>query len=222
MNQLTEEQYVSRFVRKDDAALRHFVYSLPYEWWSRPYEYAWCSLFVEPTDTVLDAACGISHPFKFHLANHARKTYACDMDPRITSFPSILKEVALDIGEAAAAAVASTYEEGSITLNQASITDLPYDNQLFDKIFCISVLEHLTPADALLALKEFERTLRADGIIVITLDYPAVNLSYFHSIVRQAGLEFYSSFDTAMTGNSLRTEYWGGIHCFRALLRKQS
>ncbi|SEO94779.1 class I SAM-dependent methyltransferase [Paenibacillus sp. OV219] len=221
MNQLTKEQFVSRFVREDDAASRHFVYSMPYEWWSRPYEYAWCSLFVEPTDTVLDAACGISHPFKFYLANNARRTYACDMDPRITSIPSILMEIALDIGEAAAMAVASTYEEGSITLSQAGITELPYDNQLFDKIFCISVLEHLTPADAILALKEFERTLHADGVIVVTLDYPAVNLSYFQSIVRLAGLEFYGPIDTSMTRNSLHTEYWGGIHCFRALLRKR-
>ncbi|REE94601.1 methyltransferase family protein [Paenibacillus taihuensis] len=218
---LPMEQTVSRFVRSDDPASRQFVYSLPLEWWSRPYEYAWCSQFVASTDTVLDAACGISHPFKFYLASRARKTYACDMDPRITSIPSILRDVTLDIGEAAAETVASTYEEGRITFNQASITALPYENRLFDKIFCISVLEHLTPADALLALKEFERTLQDDGLIVVTLDYPAVNLGYFQSIVRRAGLEFYGPIDTAMPRNALHTEYWGGIYCFRALLRKR-
>lgn len=220
--QLPMEQTVSRFVRTDDSASRHFVYSLPYEWWSRPYEYAWCSQFVEPKDTALDAACGISHPFKFYLANKADKTFACDTDPRINSVQSILREISLDIGEAAASTLASTYEEGTITFNQASITALPYDNQFFHKIFCISVLEHLTPADALLALKQFERTLRPEGLLVVTLDYPAVNLSYFQSIVRQAGLEFYGPVETAMPRNALHTEYWGGIYCFRALLRKRA
>lgn len=59
----------SRFITFDDPQLKKVILELPEIWWSRMYEYAWASSFVNDDHVVLDAACGICHPFKFHLCN---------------------------------------------------------------------------------------------------------------------------------------------------------
>ena len=68
------DQYATRFIRQSDPQTSKLIFKLPSTWWSRPYEYAWADKFVEPGDTVLDAACGIAHPFKFYLAD---KCFGC-------------------------------------------------------------------------------------------------------------------------------------------------
>ncbi|MDR6554655.1 class I SAM-dependent methyltransferase [Paenibacillus qinlingensis] len=220
-NQSSHPLLDSRFITNSDPSVPHFIYPLPTTWWSRPYEYAWCSSFANPTDTVLDAACGISHPFKFYLARHCRDTYACDLDPAIATFDSILNEIKTDIGEDAAEQIAAEFRINHSFI-QASITSLPYEENKFDTIFCISVLEHLHPTDAIAALLEFNRTLKDNGRLVLTLDYPTVNLRYFQELVDTTGFEFCGSVDYEQPTDALNTDLWGGLYCFRALLQKKS
>ncbi|SDW20008.1 bifunctional 2-polyprenyl-6-hydroxyphenol methylase/3-demethylubiquinol 3-O-methyltransferase UbiG [Paenibacillus sp. CF384] len=221
MKHLSPSDLTSRFILESDPFASEFVFPLPSSWWSRPYEYQWCSAFAEADDIVLDAACGISHPFKFYLAQHCKQTYACDWDPLISSFDNIVEGVRTDISEEAAKLVDSQFRS-RIHLQQASLTELPYGDRLFDKIFCVSVMEHLSPSDALLAMHEFHRTLKDDGLIVMTLDYPTVDFAYFQLIMMLTGLEFVGSIDTTLPANVLYTEQWGGLSCFRVLLKKRS
>lgn len=86
--------YVSRFFVNSDARREKLIYDLPESWWSRPYEYEWCTNFISPHDVVLDAACGISHPLKFYLAGFSDEVYACDLDARILSREAILQNIA--------------------------------------------------------------------------------------------------------------------------------
>ncbi|OCT16913.1 methyltransferase type 11 [Paenibacillus pectinilyticus] len=211
----------SRFFLISDPLARHFIYRLPDTWWSRPYEYAWCASFVEPTDTVLDAACGISHPFKFHLIRHSKRAYACDWDPSVSSFEAIIQDIQSDISEEAAQQIASEFSSNHAFL-QASITALPYEENMFDKIFCISVLEHLHPTDAIQSLLEFNRTLRDDGVLILTLDYPTVDLAFFDKLVHDTGFEFCGSVNYTRPADALHTDQWGGLYCFRAILKKKS
>ena len=60
-------ELISRFFTFDDPKLNKVILKLPESWWSRPYEYAWAKSFVEQDHVVLDAACGVCHPFKFYL-----------------------------------------------------------------------------------------------------------------------------------------------------------
>ncbi|WP_151735454.1 class I SAM-dependent methyltransferase ['Paenibacillus yunnanensis' Narsing Rao et al. 2020] len=211
--------YVSRFFVTDDARRDKLVFDLPESWWSRPYEYAWCTNFVSPHDAVLDAACGISHPLKFYLAGFSSEVYACDLDARILSWDAVLQEIADDIGLEAAARVKARQRD-RLHLAQADLTELPYADESFDTIFCISVLEHLTPADAVLAVREFHRTLNDEGLLVLTFDYPTVNLEQMNGVLLQAGFQYWGETDFTLPENAVRTEDWGGLHCFRAVLKK--
>lgn len=182
--------YVSRFFVNSDARREKLIYDLPESWWSRPYEYEWCTNFISPHDVVLDAACGISHPLKFYLAGFSDEVYACDLDARILSREAILQNIAGDIGAEAARQVEAR-RTTNLHLAQADLTKLPYDDESFDTIFCISVLEHLSLEDSVRAVQEFHRTLNGEGLLVLTFDYPTVNLPLMNDVLLQSGFQYW-------------------------------
>lgn len=78
---------------------------------------------------------------------------------------------------------------------------------MFDRVFCISVLEHLhdfftrhagwrVPGflrfafrrDIEQSLREFRRVLTEDGVIVLTFDHPNINLDYLFEVTAGTGL----------------------------------
>ncbi len=216
-------QLQSRFIVDTDERVEHMIYDLPKSWWSRPYEYAWCSSFVSDEAVVLDAACGISHPFKFFLAEHCKMTYACDLDPRILSTESILKNIRDDIGvQEAEAAEVKRYTADTLALAHANLTSLPYENDLFDLIFCISVLEHMPVKDCVKAMEEFKRTLKPDGKLILTFDYPTVNLNVMDRMFDELGLEYADQVDYALPDHAVHSKMWGSLYIFRAVLRKRA
>ncbi|KAF6576915.1 class I SAM-dependent methyltransferase [Paenibacillus sp. SEL3] len=213
------DPYLSRFFVYSDPNSSSMIYRLPQSWWSRPYEYEWCLQFMSGQDSVLDAACGIPHPFKFELARRCAQVYACDLDIRIVSVDAILAEVRRDIGEEAAERI---QEILPVRLHSAhaNLTALPYEDASFDKIVCISVLEHLTPEESLAALHEFHRTIRDDGMLLLTFDYPTVDLSAMEQWIEQAGFSYWNGVDLNLPRGALHTDMWGGLHCFRTVLKK--
>lgn len=213
--------YVSRFFVNADARRKKLVYTLPESWWSRPYEYEWCTNFISPHDTVLDAACGISHPLKFYLAGICEEVHACDADARILSEEAIMQDISRDIGEEALKEVFQSRTD-SLHLAHANLTALPYEDESFDTIFCISVLEHLSPQDRGDALREFHRTLNGEGLLVLTFDYPTVNLVLMNELLLQTGFVYWGETDFTLPDDAVRTSLWGGLNCFRAILKKEN
>jgi len=67
----------------------------------------------------------------------------------------------------------------------SDITSIPVDDESFDAILCVEVLEHLP--DPVLALNEFSRILRKGGKVIITA--PFCSLTHF------APYHFYSGFN---------------------------
>ncbi|MFH1057888.1 MAG: methyltransferase domain-containing protein [Pseudomonadota bacterium] len=67
----------------------------------------------------------------------------------------------------------------------SDITDIPIACNSVDAILCTEVLEHIT--DPILAIREFHRILRDDGIIIIT--------SPFNSLTHMAPYHYYSGFN---------------------------
>ena len=76
----------------------------------------------------------------------------------------------------------------------SSICDLPDYMPMFDRIFCISTLEHMSKEDIKKTLFEFSRKLTPDGLVIITLDYPL-------SITPEALLEIAKSAKLIPAGN---------------------
>ena len=204
----------SRFFRRPDAQTRRLVFDLPAAWWSRGYEYAWAAGFCRPGDVVLDAGCGLSHPFKFHLADHCRTVYACDHDERILSPGEIQAAVAADFGPDVR--LPARYLK-LVAYTKASLTDLPFPDRHFDRIYCLSVLEHLPAPDTAAALKEMARLVKGDGLIVLTFDYPAINPVHLSKIVPFLGLRYAGGVSLAMPDDAVSG---GGLHCYRAVLQK--
>lgn len=213
--------FVSRFFVNSDARREKLIYDLPEAWWSRPYEYEWCINFISPHGVVLDAACGISHPLKFYLAGVCADVYACDKDSRIISREAILDEIETEIGKRAVQQIVARRSD-NLYLAQANLTALPYEDESFDTIFCISVLEHLTFEDTLGTLQEFHRTLNEEGLLVLTFDYPAVNLAQMNDLLLNTGFQYWGETDFELPADAVSTALWGGLQCFRAVLKKST
>lgn len=214
------EAWTSRFFKHEDRAARDFVLKLPDAWWSRSYEYEWAASFVEADDIVLDAASGISHPFKFHLAASAKTVYACDIDSRITDDQAILADVTREFGLQEAARLPEGILQ-KIHRAEADLTSLPYADAFFDKIFCISVMEHLDVSVQKRAWEQFVRTLKPEGHVIMTFDYPTVDIGILETLAELAGFEYAGPVDPEMPAGALFDDQWGRLYCYRAIFRKK-
>ncbi len=234
---MTVEQMASRFFVKSDKRVDKTLLPLPKVWWSRPYEYAWAEYFAD-APRVLDAACGIERPFKFFLLDHAQEVHACDMEDAIISSDALRSGIEKTYGKDIAIGLPEKYLH-DINFQKSSITQLPYQDGFFDRIFCISVLEHLPDhfnryswlprvsmlqlllkKDIMLALSEFKRTLKNDGLIILTFDYPNINLQYFNWLVSCLGLKYAGNFSEDIPDKALYSEYLQ-LNCYRAVLQKK-
>lgn len=155
-------------------------------WWSRFHEYAWVRKFASAEHVVLDAAAGIPHMFKWHLAAKCKETWAVDADDRIEDMEAIKKATLTDLGEVSYKAlldIPNIYN--NVKFVHSSIGDLPLDDMpKFDRIFCVSVLEHMPFEDILLALKQMKSVLKSNGLCVLTVDYPDISPQ---ELIRAAG-----------------------------------
>ena len=214
----------SRFFTTEDNRMENVVFPLPSHWWSRFYEYAWAAEFCKKTDVVLDAACGIPHPFKFYLAGKCKEVHAVDADERINSYEKMAAAIDATFG---ANARANCPEEfvNQVNVKQACLTKLPYKNSMFDKIFCISAIEHINDADKVLAFKESKRVLRKSGMLILTVDYSrtpeygSATMEQIETMAKEAGFKLAGEKDEAIPTNAIN---WGNnLFCFRMVLVKE-
>lgn len=164
------------------------------------------------------------------------EVHACDIDDRILSINEVEKEITEVFGKEALKQIPGKYLR-EIHYKKCSITKLPYEEKKFNKIYCISVLEHLNdtynkwPAmysikildkflkkDIYLTLKEFNRTLKDDGLIFLTFDYPRINFTYLKKILPDIGLKFADEVYFDIPKNALK---YHELFFFRAVLKKQ-
>ncbi|MEF3302938.1 class I SAM-dependent methyltransferase [Paenibacillus sp. GYB003] len=214
------DHFESRFILETDPRTNRFVYDLPDAWWSRLYEYEWAGRFANAADVVLDAACGIPHPLKFYLSDVCKEVHACDLDGRIASAELMRQAVAAELGPDIYAAMPDHYFDG-IRYAQANLASLPYEERKFDKIFCISVLEHMQWDDIVRALSEFHRVLKDDGLLVVTFDYPTISLPRLDEALKLTGFGYYGARSTEKPAHALRSTMWGELYCYRAVLAKR-
>lgn len=126
-----------------------------------------------------------------------------------------------------------------IIFAQASLVKLPYRDKQFDKIYCISVLEHLRDVfnkrgytglkkifqkillqEIFQALQKIKCTLKDEGLIVLTFDYLRVNLDYLREIVERLELEFAGEVNMGLPDKALYSEKHQ-LYCYLAVLKKK-
>jgi SAM-dependent methyltransferase len=139
---------LNKFFTVDDEKLNNLDdFKIPSEWWSRPSEYAFADKFLKENETIIDAGCGIEHPFKFYAAKRCKKVYAIDRDKRLETLE----------------------KKENIEYICSNLESFKLKEQV-DKIFCISCLERInnfTPVFSNLA-----KYIKNDGQIIITIAYP--------------------------------------------------
>lgn len=125
--------------------------------WSRQYEYPWAikNSNLKDTDICLDAGGGHS-VFKYALAKRCKKVIAIDLDEE--SFDKSAKSV-------------SVLGIKNIEYQVCAIED--YDcEEKFDKIYCISVLEHIKEKEVRMkCIENMLRLLRDDGELFLSVDF---------------------------------------------------
>jgi predicted SAM-dependent methyltransferase len=129
------------------------------------------------------------------------------------------QEIKEDLGNDAFQ-VLQIVDRSRLRCDLASILELPYGSRVMDRVFCLSVLEHLPQEEQLRALTEFRRVMKSQGLMVLTFDYPAVNMAFFQYAIRVAGLKFAGPVDFSIRSGGL-TSPDGHLRCFRAILRTQ-
>jgi len=206
----------SRYFTTDDETVENVIVPLPKAWWSRIYEYAWCLKFLNGAGTVLDAACGICHPFKFYAAQRSTEMHACDLDHRINSDFEIQNDISKEFGQHGL----NNLRSDRLNKLQANLTNLPYKNNMFDTIFCISTLEHMSEISMALAFLEFKRCIKPYGKIVLTFDVPTITPHKLFEMIQASGLHTIGEVDLNLPENAIQTSMYGGLYCFRTILSK--
>ena len=141
----------NKFFTYSDKSINHLLYPLDKDYfWSRLYEYCWALDFIQENSNVLDCCCGLEHPFKFAITNKCKQVYACDLED--LSYNSLnqatLNRFGIELDK-------SLYDKVNFT--QCNIINLPYKDNKFDVVTCISSLEHMSDEVKLAGLKEMKR-----------------------------------------------------------------
>ena len=125
--------------------------------WSRQCEWPWAirESNIQPTDLVLDVGGGWS-VLKFAIAKRCNKHLLYSVD----NVQEYLDKARLAI-----------YKLGATNICQSlmDVRDLRFNDNTFDKVFCISVLEHV-PDGHMKGLREMVRVLKPGGTLMLSLD----------------------------------------------------
>lgn len=158
------ESFSNNFLKINKEALSNYhLIKDPLHQIFRQWEYPFCYCSVEhylesnkakeEKVNILDAGSGCTF-FPYYLCySFPRSTVCCcDIDTRLTSFfRRINKNMSTDVD-----------------FQVCNIRHLGYEDNSFDVVYCISVLEHTTDYEFI--IKEFKRVLKPKGLLVISFD----------------------------------------------------
>ena len=178
-----------------------------YDHWSRQWEYPWAILAAEFGDRpgrTLDVGGGGS-PFSRYLAHAGHESHVADPSlDRGTSFVyDVEKSLTQNVRSVSkrvlfrAAGINSLWglpeHDGKSPARYVAspANDLAYPDAHFDRVFSLSVMEHIPTAIWGACMREFKRVLRPGGRLVITLDMttPEANQRLYRRLVEGTDLQ---------------------------------
>lgn len=169
--------------------------------WSREWEYPWAIINSEINSSykILDCGCGGS-PLIFYLADKFNcnsfgidRNYGNDLVNNQISYISSgnilcnLRKVFVE----------PSLINNNCNINKGDMTSMPYENNYFHRVFCISVIEHLESEDlGLMSIKEMVRVLKPGGKLLVTMDHTSYKdhvkkwcLGNYQKIIEWSGLK---------------------------------
>lgn len=153
---------------------------------ARKWEYPWAILnsHCDRGNRVLDAGCGGS-PLLLYLRKRGCICYGLD-NRTLFEMPTAAFSLKFRICVALSRFFPLYYLFNCGNIEQLSLDHrvlgldvnyikggldkLPFEDGSFDRIFCISVIEHINEADILVVAAEFNRVLKRGGLLVTTID----------------------------------------------------
>lgn len=123
--------------------------------WSRRFEYPWVYAKLQPfgnSDIVLDAGAG-NTVFQFLISKQVKELHSIDANLSCVDWVS-----------------SKAKQFANVFSKQADILHLPFPNGFFDKVVCISALEHNSKQQIWAAISELTRVTKPAGKIAITMD----------------------------------------------------
>lgn len=182
--------------------------------WSRDWEYPWAVIngAVASGHKVLDCGCG-GPPFLPFLALYGAQCYGVDMNADDWMKVGGLQKFIRKLQRRQINSLRQYGEDPQkvigrpLTITSHSMTDLPYEDEYFDRVFCLSVLEHLQIDDAHKSMQEMARVLKKSGRLVITMDFDGEHVDKsldgtLFKVVESAGLEYYGPQDFSVPEQS--------------------
>lgn len=185
--------------------------------WSRAWEYPWAIINseVKVGERVLDCGCAGSPLLPF-LAQFGCEAYG--IDPNILEFENSLlkyywKLIKQGLKEIKNLSFRKTFmilrqptvsgryyknpnELMNLNINfyAESLDKMHFEDNFFDKIFCISVIEHLDKDVVYQGMKEMLRVLKKNGLLVITMDINEKTRAFYKNLIKNFNLYGKSDF----------------------------
>lgn len=184
--------------------------------WSRDWEYPWAvtNSGVQAGQRILDCGCG-GPPFLPFMASYGLECFGIDTNAGQWFKRSRIK-LLLDRLRCRPINNLRHYNTDprkaigkKINFVAGSFTDLPFIDSFFDRIFCLSVLEHLDKKIALAGLAEMARVLKKNGRLLMTIDYDGDHVhktmkKSLKDIIKFSGLELFGEEDFSLPGEDER------------------
>ena len=200
-----------------------------YNHWSRAWEYPWAILASKVNKKslrILDVGGGGS-PFAIYLEQTGHESYV--IDPSLNqglyfvinrnksiyrNIRSFVFKFLLNVTGAKKAWGKTSYsKKNSIRFYPYSATDINFPDNYFDRVFCLSVMEHIPVELWEQSIKEFERVLKPGGRLIITLDMstPQANDHFYLKLVDCCSLRLIGDpdYDVPITQADKQTRHPG-------------
>jgi len=157
-------------------------------YWTRWYDFPMAVLSTDPQPNmrVLDVGCGCS-PFLLYLKELGCECYGVDpSEGMITASQGFPPDVP-ELRDAFS----------GIEFKRAGMEEIPYPDNYFDRVYNISVLEHLMSWPHIIkkGLREMSRVLKKGGLLCIIVDSSAWPSVAFIKDAKSIGLDFYGEAD---------------------------
>lgn len=123
------------------------------------------NLELEPGMKLLDAGSRTSIFPLFLVSRDAIEVHATDLDPTVDNLNTLAREMG-DI-------------PGTLVVKQADLRALPYDDNTFDRITIISVIEHVPETGDTEGIRELARVLKPGGKLIVTVPFGMTERDFF-------------------------------------------
>lgn len=181
---------------------------ISYNHWSRNWEYPWAVLASEMKNNsykILDVGGGGS-PFAIYLSKYGHDSIVCDPSLNqgwnavinrnkgiFRNIRSLIFQLVLRLtGISRLWGKPSRNKKDSVFYYPYSAEDIQFPDNYFDRLFCLSTMEHIPVENWNQCMKEFERVLKQPGgRLIITLDMgtPNANNRQYMELVNSCSLE---------------------------------